>query len=129
MIGSKLASRPLWVISRNNGCRLETFLCEDATILPVFCFEEEADLYLRAETPSQAGWLVRQTTLGELTSMLYSSCSGARFVALDPLPTDFGLAIRPALVSREEILHGSSKERYPRGSGRTAPLAASAWAS
>jgi hypothetical protein len=77
---------------------------EDAGVLPVFCFNEEADLFLRHEAPENEGWRVREVTAGELVSLLYGLCAAVDRVALDPLPQAFGRHLRPALLDRDELL-------------------------
>lgn len=53
--------------------------------LPIFCFEEEARMFLSLET-SEAGWKLARITAGKLASILLGSCASVGFVALDPLP-------------------------------------------
>ncbi len=56
-------------------------------VVPVFGFEEEAELFLRFGTgPAEGRWLVRETGAGELASLLLGPLSGVGRVALDPLP-------------------------------------------
>jgi hypothetical protein len=62
---------------------LTTSLADGQRVLPVFSFEEEANLYLRLGIPS--GWQVRQTEGGELLSLLYCLCNKVDLVALDPM--------------------------------------------
>jgi hypothetical protein len=54
-------------------------------VLPVFSFNEEAEMFLRFGV-SGTGWRSRESTCGELTSVLYASCRDIEHVALDPLP-------------------------------------------
>ena len=58
---------------------------ESRKTLPVFCFEDEARMFLSFGTLGD-GWQPKETTVGELTSILLASCAGVEFVALDPLP-------------------------------------------
>lgn len=53
--------------------------------MPVFSFEEEAEMFLRLGALG-TGWRVRETTCGELVSVLYAPCRDVKRVALDPLP-------------------------------------------
>jgi len=55
-------------------------------MLPVFSFEEEAEMFLRLGLLEKEGWRVRETTCGELTSVLYGMCRDVTHVSLDPLP-------------------------------------------
>jgi hypothetical protein len=54
-------------------------------VLPVFSFEEEAEMYLGFEA-SGDGWRIRETRAGELTSVLLGCCAHVGRVILDPLP-------------------------------------------
>src|ERR671933_608473 len=85
---SGLARQPLWVLVKhqNNG-RIDVLTVEfgDGRALPVFSFEEEAEMFLWFRT-SGTGWRVRQTTSGELVSMLCGPCVDVEKVTLDPLP-------------------------------------------
>jgi hypothetical protein len=55
--------------------------------LVVFSFQEEAQMFLDLRlTASKDRWRVRQTSVGELVSLLYGPCSDTRKVVLDPLP-------------------------------------------
>src|SRR5919106_5053223 len=53
--------------------------------LPVFSFEEEAEMFLWLQT-SEDGREVRETTPGQLVSILYGPCAHVRRVMLDPVP-------------------------------------------
>ena len=53
--------------------------------LAVFGFEDEARMFLFLGTLG-AGWQLKETTAGELTSMLLGPWAGIGFVSLDPLP-------------------------------------------
>jgi hypothetical protein len=53
--------------------------------LPVFSFEEEAEMFLWLQT-TEDGQKVRETTPGQLVSILYGPCAHVGRVMLDPLP-------------------------------------------
>jgi hypothetical protein len=53
--------------------------------LPIFSFEEEAEMFLFLQT-TEEGREVRETTPGQLVSILYGSCADVGRVMLDPLP-------------------------------------------
>ena len=53
--------------------------------LPVFSFEEEAEMFLWLQT-TEDGREVRGTTPGQLVSILYGPCADVERVILDPLP-------------------------------------------
>ena len=63
-----------------------THLCGDRKALAVFSFEEEAQMFLDLRlAASNDGWRVRQTSVGELVSVLYGPCSDTKKVVLDPV--------------------------------------------
>ena len=74
-----------WLIAEyeNNGVRTFTVDCDGEEALPIFSSKEEAETFLGLEAPG-AGWWIRETTAGELVSLLYGLCAGVRKVALDP---------------------------------------------
>ena len=63
---------------------LTTILACGEVALPVFSFEDEARMFL--EIGKLGGWRVRETSDGELISVLCGPCAGVRKVVLDPLP-------------------------------------------
>lgn len=88
MSRNKPARRRHWMIAQCENSLTEVLAFVPAggeETLPVFSFEEEAELFLRCEAP-EGGWTVRETMPGELISVLYGPCSGVKTVALDPLP-------------------------------------------
>ena len=96
-----------WLIARNENGRLEalaTGLAGAEEVLPVFSYEEEAELFLRLWKVEDDGWQARESTAGELISMLYGPCGSVKRVALDPLPE--------MLVERTVGLVSLSRERF-----------------
>jgi hypothetical protein len=88
-----LARRPLWIITRYRNTRMEVLTVDpdgDGGSLPVFSFKEEAQTFLGLSKNDQEEqgrrWRIRETTPGELVSVLLAPCAGVRQVALDPLP-------------------------------------------
>jgi hypothetical protein len=85
------AARPpglaYWLIAKNENCRIGVFTIDrrGEQVLPVFSFEEEAEMYLGFEA-SGDGWRIRETRAGELTSVLLGCCAHVGRVILDPLP-------------------------------------------
>lgn len=78
-----------WLLVRNENGRLEiltTGLADGEEALPVFSYEEEAEMFLRLGQVASDGWQVRESTAGELISVLYGPCASVERVALDPLP-------------------------------------------
>ena len=94
---TKMAGRSHWLITKNITSRMDVFttnLCGDRRALAVFSFEEEAQMFLDLRlAASKDGWKVRQTSVGELVSVLYGPCSDTKKVVLDPIPE----------VGREEL--------------------------
>jgi hypothetical protein len=80
---AKMASTSLWIIVHQRCSGLEV-LTGGCHVLPVFSSRREAETFLLLEVPS--GWRVRETTCGELVSVLYGPCRNVEHVALDPLP-------------------------------------------
>ena len=108
-----------WLLARNENGRLEvlaTCLAGGEEALPVFSHEEEAELFLRLWEVGFDGWQVRESTAGELISVLYGPCASVERVALDPLPE--------MLVERTVGLVSLSRERFvDLVLSRTRPLA------
>lgn len=78
-----------WLIAKNENGRLEvlaTRLAGAEEALPVFSHEEEAEMFFRLWEVGSDGWQVRESTAGELISVLYGPCASVERVALDPLP-------------------------------------------
>jgi hypothetical protein len=97
-----------WIIWRyDEGGRTEVLTVPSGVqevLLPVFSFEEEAELFVWFAEPG-GGWRVRESRCGELASVLCGPCKGVRGVALDPLPRmleDGTLAL--VRVGRERFL-------------------------
>ncbi len=79
-----MGTRPLWLIAEQRCNGLEVFTI-GRTVLPVFSFREEADMFLGLGHAG-SGWQVRETTYGELVSVLYGPCREVTHVSLDPVP-------------------------------------------
>ena len=82
-------SRTRWLIARDGAYGRLDPLCVyagTARVLPVFSFEEEAEMFLRLEGYEGGGWRARESSAGELVSVLCGPCKDVKGVALDPLP-------------------------------------------
>lgn len=81
---------PYWLIARNENGRLEVLatglLAGAEEALPVFSHKEEAEMFLSLWEVGFDGWQARESTPGELISVLYGPCASVERVALDPLP-------------------------------------------
>ena len=84
---NKAAQRSFWLIAtRAHGWRgVLTIDAVGATVLPVFSFQEDGEFFLGRESAEADRWL-RETSTGELVSLLLGLCAGVDKVALDPLP-------------------------------------------
>ena len=106
---------PYWLLAKRRRDRLEvltTSLADGRRVLPVFSFEEEADLYLWLGI--RGSWRVRQTEAGELLSLLYCLCNKVDLVALDPI-SDGETDVMDRLVSlkRERFMDVFLRSRAP----------------
>src|ERR671910_737880 len=87
----RVGTQRYWVIAKDakDGFgQLEVLTVDlDGTgeALPVFSFEEEAEMFLWLQT-TEDGREVRETTPGQLVSILYGPCADVGRVILDPLP-------------------------------------------
>lgn len=79
-----------WLIARNANGRVE-FLTTNrdgggGQTLAVFGHEEEAEMFLRLGGYGDDDWRARESSTGEIVSVLCGPCSDAEGVALDPPP-------------------------------------------
>ena len=114
----KSPSTKFWLIAKHEKGSMEVFTLDpdgrgSKGTLPVFSFEKEATTFLRFGVPANAGWRVREITIGELIMVLLSL--NARRVALDPLPVDLGGEAIIGLVSldRAKFLRSLASEHEP----------------
>ena len=96
------------MIWRYEGGRTQEVLTVPSAVqevlLPVFSFEEEAELFVWLAEPG-GGWRVGESRCGELASALCGPCKRVRGVALDPLP-------RRTLGDGTAVLFGVERERF-----------------
>ncbi len=94
-----------WVIAKDakDGFGQPDMLTVDldgtAQALPVFSFEEEAEMFLWLQT-TEDGREVRETTPGQLVSILYGPCADVGRVILDPLP-EIGARMQISLLGMD----------------------------
>lgn len=76
-----------WLAARDGSCSVEilTVDCGGDKALPVFSHEEEAELFLDLGGAGD-GWRTRESSAGEIVSLLFGPLAAARSVALDPWP-------------------------------------------
>jgi hypothetical protein len=99
-----MGSRSFWLIVKQRCSGLEVSTI-GSNVLPVFSFREEAEMFLRLGEFSDR-WSVRESTCGELVSLLYGPCRRVRHVALDPLPELFELVSMSREAFVEALLAG-----------------------
>jgi hypothetical protein len=77
-----------WMVARDREGRLEPLCVRAGTskVLPVFSFEEEAQMFLHLGGYESSGWRARETCDGELVSVLLGHCADVGGVTLHPLP-------------------------------------------
>ena len=116
--GRTARRRPLWLIVKHHNDRMAVLTVSaggDSEALPVFSFEEEAEMFLQFGV-SKTGWQVRETTAGELVSVLYGPCAGVEKVALDPPPEIVGKAMVGLMsLSRKDFARTLVSEFTPSG--------------
>jgi hypothetical protein len=106
---TRLAGRSCWLIARHTTCGMDVFttrLCGESKALVVFGFQEEAAMFLDLRLGGfEDGWKVRQTSVGELVSILYGPCADTQEVVLDPVPEIHGEALGdPLSMPRNDFL-------------------------
>jgi hypothetical protein len=76
-----------WLVARDGDHPVEMFTmgCRGAESLPVFSHEEEAGMFLDLGGAGN-GWRTRESSAGEIVSLLFGLCSRVSSVALDPSP-------------------------------------------
>lgn len=77
-----------WLIAKNENGRIEVLtalLAGGGEALPIFSYEQEAELFLAFQAAG-SGWQLKESTAGELVSVLCGPCASATEVSLDPLP-------------------------------------------
>jgi hypothetical protein len=78
--------------------------CGGEQALPIFSGEGEAEMFVWLKGAFEDGWRVRETSAGELVSILYGPCVGVGRVALDPSPEMTAETIRVVSLSRERFV-------------------------
>ena len=78
-----------WLIAKTEYGRVEFLTMardeDGGETMPVFGYEEEAETFLHLGGYGDS-WSVRESSSGEIVSVLCGACSGAEGVVLDPLP-------------------------------------------
>ena len=100
-------SSTFWLVVRHEDRQMEVLMvaCSGEQALPVFSGEGEAEMFVWFEGAFEDYWQVRETSAGELVSILYGPCAGVGRVALDPYPEMVGLnAVSLVSVTRKQFL-------------------------
>lgn len=97
--------RPFWLVARDRTAGLDVYTIGIAgEVLPVFSFKEEAEMFLQFGV-SERGWRIRESTCGELASVLYGPCRDVEQVSLDPLPDlEWGRMVGLVSMSRKTFV-------------------------
>jgi hypothetical protein len=103
--------RRFWLIARHRTGGMEVLTANLACgeeVLPVFSFEDEANMFLRLGAQGN-GWRARETAGGELVSVLCGPCASVDRVVLDPIPLPGPLArgLNTLLSTEREAFVGS----------------------
>jgi len=77
-----------WLLVRGGGSGVEVFVLDRGgeQAVPVFSGEGEAEMFVWLGGAFEDGWRVRESSAGELVSILYGPCARVGSVALDPSP-------------------------------------------
>lgn len=78
-----MGNKPLWLVVRHSCSGIEVLTTDNH--LPVFSFRDEAEIFLHFEDAGDS-LHARETSRGELVSILYGPCREVEHISLDPLP-------------------------------------------
>jgi hypothetical protein len=121
-----LSRRPLWIIQSYQNNRMDVFTIDpdsDGGFLAVFSFKEEAEAFLSLlEDDQKSDWQGRQTSVGELVSVLLGPCAGVRRVALDPLPSSCWRVTLPLVSVDKERFVQELMEEFRGMAGELVPV-------
>ena len=110
-----------WLVAKEGRLRREllTVNCGGGRALPVFSGEGEAQMFVWLEGAFEDGWRVRETSTGELVSILCGPCASVRSVALDPSP---GMA-KAEMIALVTVVRKRFLDRIVAPARRTVPVA------
>ena len=85
-------SSTFWLVVRHENRQMKVLMVSYSgeQALPVFSGGGKAEMSGWLGVTFVDGWWVRETSIGELVSMLYGPCARTRSVALDPPPEIVG---------------------------------------
>ena len=84
--------------------------------------EAEAFLSLSKSDREEKSWCVRETTAGELISVLLALCAQVKRIALDPLPLSCGEAVLPFMSVKRNHFVQDLMEEGRRMTGKLLPV-------
>ena len=128
-VSRRAGTQRYWVIAKDakDGFGKPDLLTVDldgaGEALPIFSFEEEAEMFLWLQT-TEDGREVMETTPGQLVSILYGPCADVGRVMLDPLP-EIGARVQISLLGLdrnvfvESVMGARSLDTPYKPSGRT----------
>src|SRR5918994_4031713 len=96
-----------WMLAKADNLGADVLLadCDGEQALPVFSGEGEAEMFASLGGVVGDDWRVRETSGGELVSILFGPCAGVGRIALDPSPVMVGIgAVSLVSVTRERFL-------------------------
>jgi hypothetical protein len=95
-------SPTFWLVVRHEKRQMKVLTVDYSgeQALPVFRGQGEAEMFVWLGGAFEDDWRVRETSSGELVSILFGPCAGVGRVALDPSPE----TIRLVSVSRERFV-------------------------
>ena len=111
-----MGNKPLWLIGRQRCSGLEVFTI-GRHVLPVFSFREEAEAFLHFKGAAD-GWHARETSCGELVSILYGPCREIEHISLDPLPK----IVEVTSVSRKAFVKALLESEIPSAAAKSEML-------
>lgn len=111
-----------WLIVARDSFRMRVCTVPDENAMPVFSREAGADSFLSV-TGLESGWRARETSLGELVSLLLGPYAGVSRIVLDPpAGGDAGPPEGPADMERRDfvdyLMRGSRAGAAGVGAGR-----------
>ena len=121
-LARRSASR-FWLVAKDGACPMEILTVDygDDEALPVFSHEEEAELFLCLGEIGD-GWRVRESSAGEIVSLLFGPCAGVGSVTLDPSPLMVSEMMALVRVGRDrflDLITAPARKRLPSRSGWT----------
>lgn len=101
----------LIVRNDNNRLNLLTLPTESGESLPVFSNKISAHSFLRSNGFGREGWHVRESTAGELISLLMGHIADVELVTLNPLSADAKYdTATPEIVNKRDFIGSLMRE-------------------